>query len=361
MRTRFISFPGSLLLLSILFILGFGFVTLFCPISRKSSLLRTITNVHLFSLTTDEINLRRVLYDGISFYVSDVHHQWVVGAERHVMEALRSATVRSIYDPDGTGRECTMVDVGMNDGFFTVMAAVRGCRVWSFEMQPSCIDKAIGAMRVNGVEQRVTLYRGPVSDSNASVSVPHDPAAPCSGARGLLPLDNCGESRELLPWMCPQNSMQALHTFHPFVLAHILPPKIIIDFLKVDTEGHEIQVLRGALPLFREKRVRFAMIETFPPMWTPPYGPAQESVLKQILQYSYKMRCAKSRGEPLECTEKLWFNSDNTTELLGMVKRNRCTDWFVMPRSAQSEREQLTHNGCILIFHHYFINACNNN
>ena len=75
------------------------------------------------------------------------------------------------------------------------------------------------------------------------------------------------------------------------VLGDVLPPGREIALLKVDTEGHDPQVLRGALPLFRERRVRLATVEAAPYMWAQPHAPGLAAVFREVLLTGYRARC----------------------------------------------------------------------
>ena len=75
------------------------------------------------------------------------------------------------------------------------------------------------------------------------------------------------------------------------VLGDALPPDREIALLKVDTEGHDPQVLRGALPLFRERRVRLATVEAAPYMWAQPHDPRLATVFREVLLSGYRARC----------------------------------------------------------------------
>jgi len=50
-------------------------------------------------------------------------------------------------------------------------------------------------------------------------------------------------------------------------------------------------VLRGALRLFRERRVRLATVEAAPYMWRTPHDPALAAAFRDVLLAGYRARC----------------------------------------------------------------------
>ena len=92
----------------------------------------------------------------IPFYVGSLHHDWCLLAEYQQVH-LFTTTLRKNHS------DCFVIDVGMNDGFYTNMAGVLGCRVYSFELQIRCIDLARLAIEKNGIKDRVTIFNHPVS------------------------------------------------------------------------------------------------------------------------------------------------------------------------------------------------------
>jgi hypothetical protein len=50
-------------------------------------------------------------------------------------------------------------------------------------------------------------------------------------------------------------------------LTSLLAPTSEIYVLKVDTEGHELRVLQGALPFFEQHSIRHAFVEFTPELW----------------------------------------------------------------------------------------------
>jgi FkbM family methyltransferase len=78
-----------------------------------------------------------------------------------------------------------------------------------------------------------------------------------------------------------------------------------VDFLKIDTEGYETAVLRGAATLLREKRVSLILLE-----WCPELlfraGSGPDELWHTIMDAGYALHTFTSTGEtgaPLTCDE----------------------------------------------------------
>ncbi|HEY3901052.1 MAG TPA: FkbM family methyltransferase [Chthoniobacter sp.] len=153
----------------------------------------------------------------------------------------------------------TVVDVGANVGFFTVLAAALvgpGGRVVSFEPDPSNFARLQANVQANGFTH-VTLINRPVSDHAGPVSF-------------FLNSDDSGGSALWDPAQYPGN---VLTQANPRVLSlesttldaeleRLALPSVRL--LKVDTEGAEHQVVRGARRLLANRGIPFVVAELHP-------------------------------------------------------------------------------------------------
>ena len=64
-----------------------------------------------------------------------------------------------------------------------------------------------------------------------------------------------------------------------------------IDYLKIDVEGHEIEVLKGARNLFRKRLVANAIVELQPTYWNPPKADFHYQIFRDFIGYGYKISC----------------------------------------------------------------------
>jgi FkbM family methyltransferase len=287
-----------------------------------------------------DVTLKHVNHRNLSFYVGDVHWEYVHDVESHVIEWLFDSitslpgfvmpTNNKKNDsslnrfPDSHQHHCLMVDVGMNDGFYTQMAAALGCRVESFELQENCIQISSAAASLNGFSPRqITFHHNPVSDTNdKELSLPYSPDLPCSGSFGFT-RENCGS-------FCPESKLTTKKTFKAVSLDALLPRKgdvpKTIHFLKVDVEGHDPLVMRGALNLFSEKRIRRASVEAIPNYWSP--GKIDEfiAIYVKILSFGYTIQCAASERYK---KKRMTFRKGNETEFAVFMKSDFSYDLFM--------------------------------
>jgi FkbM family methyltransferase len=150
----------------------------------------------------------------------------------------------------------TVIDVGANVGFFTVLAAAlvgpKG-RVVSFEPDPANFARLQANVKANGFEH-VTLINRPVSDQARPVSF-------------YINSDDSGGSALWDPAEYPGNVLskanpQVLSVESTTIDAELerlaLPP---VRLVKIDTEGAEHQVVRGARRLLANRGVPFVVAE----------------------------------------------------------------------------------------------------
>jgi len=135
------------------------------------------------------------------------------------------------------------VDVGANFGFWALAAAHRGCRVIAVEPVPTTRALLAANAARNGLMERVQIFAGAVSDSVGSLSV----AVPAgeSGQASVHP----DAGAELESFTVEATTLDALIGEQP------------VRFLKIDVEGHEPAVLRGAARALRSGQIEFVLVE----------------------------------------------------------------------------------------------------
>ena len=285
------------------------------------------------ALEDPEISYLEVEYRGLAFVVSHLHHEWVTKKEQHVMAALFDAVAAGRAAATGgvlaSPWECHMLDVGMNDGFFSMMAARLGCRVVSFELQEKCIRVARRALIYNGDEAaaRVTIVHRPVADAEGILmTLPYDRNW-CSGMFGFAN-KGCGEKcnpsfavSKTFRSVALQERFQGTAAYFSVAVGNSAP---VVDFLKVDVEGFDPQVLRGALSLFRERRVRVAVVEIGPGSWHPDANVTQSNwVVFDIIGYGYSVQCLTNPQHVFRAT-------DNRARFWGFAHADVCVDYRFM-------------------------------
>jgi FkbM family methyltransferase len=118
---------------------------------------------------------------------------------------------------------CTVLDVGANIGFYTLLAAKRGARVFSVEADPVNAAMLRHHVQINGFSDRVTIFEMAATERDIAVPLYRHPF-------------NLGESN-IVQRGRPSGIIQGrtLDSLN-------LPP---IDICKMDIEGSELMALHG--------------------------------------------------------------------------------------------------------------------
>ena len=104
------------------------------------------------------------LNSNVSFYVGSIHRDWCFLVEVEQVKVIENALLKFQHS-----KPCLVVDVGMNDGFYSNMGAAFGCQVYAFELQRKCIDFSRQVVMRNGFESLVNIFHLLVSSKNNEV------------------------------------------------------------------------------------------------------------------------------------------------------------------------------------------------
>lgn len=141
----------------------------------------------------------------------------------------------------------TILDVGANFGVLTVLMGelAQNARIYAFEPHPQTFKALVRNVSANGLSERVSFIESAVGASNGAVAF-LETASPATNRIA----DNDDQALRVrlttIDTFCRENDLAA------------------IDFLKIDVEGAELEVLRGAAASFEKKLVRRGMIEICP-------------------------------------------------------------------------------------------------
>jgi FkbM family methyltransferase len=173
---------------------------------------------------------------GILNYKNDI-----VSGERHFLRTYLSPRKRP-----------TVVDVGANEGLFASAAlAVNGsARVFAFEPHPLTYSRL--ALRSAGIES-LTVVNAACGSAPGQLLL-YDYAGSTGTGHASL---HAGVIKEL------HQGASTHYTVDVIDLDKFATDQEIafIDLLKIDTEGHELEVLKGAKNLLREHRIRAIQFE----------------------------------------------------------------------------------------------------
>ena len=170
-----------------------------------------------------------------------------------------------------------VIDVGANAGYFTMLAAFRvgpSGRVLSCEPTPHNAAQVRANARANGYDQ-IRLEEVAVTDAPGTVVFRHNGATDSNGAIAVTPpsTDGPGTGR----FTATADSLDRLAERHGMERVRLL---------KIDTEGHETAVFRGAERLLREGRVDFIVAELNLPGLTV-NGSSQEELRALLLAHGH--------------------------------------------------------------------------
>jgi len=222
-----------------------------------------------------------------SYVTSSIHYEWCMANERFQVDSF----VAELTNRSG---HCTVIDVGMNDGFYTMLSAAMGCKVYAFEVQQMCVEIAYDFVARNHFEDTVNIFHQPVSAHNGeAIAIPHFEA--CDGGFSFSgAFANATNGTRIGHLNLPVRAKPVLRAI---ALDTFVPSGTVIEILKIDTEGHESQVLQGALGLYKSRAIRRTWLEAFPTGSSRAWS--SYAVLQQILSWGYVAQfVGKSRACP---------------------------------------------------------------
>jgi FkbM family methyltransferase len=165
-----------------------------------------------------------------------------------------------------------LVDVGANIGYYSCMwAGLRtDNKVYAFEPSPRVFRMLHSNVRAAGLDSRIRTFASALGKEKGKVQFDPGPDDQ-SGWGGVT--KEVGERT-----ICVESNR----------LDEIMPDGLIIDTLKIDTEGADTDVLFGAERLLRERRVRRIFFEVNVPRMRL-LGLQPMDVMNFLSKYDYKV------------------------------------------------------------------------
>lgn len=198
-------------------------------------------------------------------------------------EATCLAAVREVVGPG-----MVALDIGASFGVYTLSMAnmvAPGGRVYAFEPMHRTAVALKDHVRLNGIDDRVTVVETVVSDVSGTVNF-YEPSGNSSATTNMM--------ASMAPeWVGARNKSaaetevnveRASTTVDDFCAEHDIAP----DFVKVDVEGAEAFVLRGARQ-FLERRKGHLLLEVHP-HGLELLGESAQAVLKQLSDAGWSYR-----------------------------------------------------------------------
>lgn len=196
-----------------------------------------------------------------------------------VFEPKLSACVRSI-GAEGAGK--LLVDVGANMGYFSLiwLAANPENRVVAFEPNRRNLDLLQSNFQKNSLETRSTVYTTACSDRAGILMFDLGPQAQTGW--GSLAVTDHSRSTEVAVVTLDQTFANGQQ----------------IDLLKIDTEGADYLVLKGAEQLLRSKRISQIYFEMNIPRMKY-LGISLDDVRIYFSSVDYDLWCVEGLGRPV--------------------------------------------------------------
>ena len=174
-------------------------VVLWCTLIYVSHAISTPT-------VEEKFNISQVtLSSNVSFYVGSIHRDWCFLVEVEQVKVIEKSLLKFQHS-----KPCIVVDVGMNDGFYSNMGAAFGCQVYAFELQRKCIDFSRQVAIRNGFESLINIFHLLVSSNNNEViNIQYPKQDYCDGGFTMSGTRKAQRSRSKAPLVVNGNH------FHP--------------------------------------------------------------------------------------------------------------------------------------------------
>jgi FkbM family methyltransferase len=161
----------------------------------------------------------------------------LLGSEIYLLDEIYREGLYDRHADFVPGRGSTVVDVGANVGMFAVRQAARGAHVYAFEPNPDCYRRLARAVVENAATSAISLFNYAVgaAPGTGTLRVPDNRTA--LGSLAAIGSETVTFSSEVSV-TCLDLILPALAVPH-------------VDLLKIDAEGAEVEVLRGAAQTLR--------------------------------------------------------------------------------------------------------------
>jgi FkbM family methyltransferase len=161
----------------------------------------------------------------------------LLGSEIYLLDEIYRERLYDRLDDFVPVSGSTVVDVGANVGVFAVRQARRGARVYAFEPNRDCFRRLSRTVVENGLTEAISVTNCAVGEGAGvgTLSIPNNQTALGSVKRLDRPADT-GQAPIRITSL--DQVLPALGVEH-------------VDLLKIDTEGAEADVLRGAADTLR--------------------------------------------------------------------------------------------------------------
>jgi FkbM family methyltransferase len=224
-----------------------------------------------------------------------------------------------------------MLDVGSNTGILGLLAIHEGCEALFFDLQPSCNGFVNGALVVNNYQAHGRVFNTAVSDTEGVLTVAVNSV--CDGKKQVATAHVHTESadKQGAKSHATQEVKRETREVRMLPLRHVLPNEEGVEVLmmKVDTEGNEHRVLRGAMEFFEHHRILNAIVEVTPccNFWTNANITREQvaDTFKTVSGFGYHMKPLWKRDELVRTTPQQVF------DFVMLEKFDQVDLWLFLP------------------------------
>lgn len=174
--------------------------------------------------------------------------------ERGVEHDIGVAFETIVVEAGGWADRPWVIDVGMNEGFFTLLPASLGARVVSFELQPDCMPSVQSALNLSGLGSAAVLKNVGIASGHSDIKMHAKKCNPLNSVDGR----NFGTGEVVMIAL-----MTAMEALQEFGFGKANP----ISLFKIDAEGAEIGILKGSLELIKIGAIHRMVTEVSPQWW----------------------------------------------------------------------------------------------
>ena len=199
---------------------------------RLASVLRRVSHLLLPSAAEGPMTVRSGIAAGLTFIL---HPRWQHAVWQGTYEPSAQRVAAEYFKPGSV-----IYDVGGGIGFYSLSAAHHGARVVTFEPDPANYARISRHADMNGLRGKVDLV--PLAAFSRTGTLVMEPSQPGDSPGHAV-------AREIWTSERGERFQAACTTLDDFAREHPAP-----DLIKIDVEGSEAEVIRGAERLMREER-----------------------------------------------------------------------------------------------------------
>jgi len=154
-----------------------------------------------------------------------------------------------------------VIDAGANIGQYTLTAALLGHRVFAFEPIPQHVDMIKRSLALNGISDRVHVFRNGLSDYNARthINFHKDNKGGSTIERLDSKVDETITDVRFIPGSRIDIDLVTLDNVLPIM--NELYPNMHVVYWKADIEGYEPRMFRGAWRFIEHKKPPYITFE----------------------------------------------------------------------------------------------------